>query len=78
MNFDGCELEWFDIFDSCSLFNQSDYLDHYNKDFYWLIVACFTTAPSMLTSLLFALAINFVLKIEINVWEVLRILSLYF
>ena len=47
MNFDGFELGWFDIFGSFSLVNQSDYLDHYNKDFYWLIVACFTTAPKV-------------------------------
>ena len=78
MNFDGCELGWFDIFDSFSLVNQSDYLDHYNKDSYWLIATCFMTARSMLMTLLFALAINFVLKTEGNVWEVLRILSLYF
>ena len=36
------------------------------------------TARSMLTTLLFALAINFILKIEINVWGILRILSRYF
>ena len=69
MNFDGCELGWFDIFDSFSLVNQSDYLDHYNKDSYWLIVACFMTARSMLTTLLFALAINFVLKVICGKFE---------
>ena len=63
MNFDGCELGWFDIFDSFSLVNQSDYLDHYNKDSYWLIVACFMTAWSILTTPSFALAINFALKV---------------
>ena len=47
------------------------------KDSYW-IVGNFLTARSMMTTLLFALTINFVLKIESNVWEVLRILSLYF
>ena len=47
------------------------------KDSYW-IVGSFLTARSMMTTLLFALTINFVLKIESNVWEVLRILSLYF
>ena len=78
VNFDGCELGWFDIFDSFSLVNQSDYLDHYNKDSYWLIVACFMTARSMLTTLLFALAINFILKIESNVWGILRIRYRYF
>ena len=72
VNWDGLTF-----FDSFSLVNQSDYSNHYNKDSYW-IVGSFLTARSMLTTLLFALTINFVLKIESNVWEVLRILSLYF
>ena len=52
------------------LFNQSDYLNHSNKDSNRLIVACFMRVWSMLTTLLFALEIIFVSKIESNAWEI--------
>ena len=62
-----CELWWFNTFDSFSLFQPSDYLNHYNKYSYQLIVACIMRARSMPTTLFFALPIHFVLKIESNV-----------
>ena len=43
-------------------FNQSDYLKHFNKDSDCLSVACFIRVWNMLTTLLFALGINFFLK----------------
>ena len=49
------------------LYSQSDYLDHSKRDSDWLFVACFVRAKNMLTTLLFALEIKFVLKIESNV-----------
>ena len=52
------------------LFNQSDYLKQSNKDFDWVIVACFLRVWSMLTTLLFALEKTFVLKIESNAWGI--------
>ena len=36
----------------------------------WLIAACFTRVYSMLATLLFALEIKFVLKIESNAWGI--------
>ena len=45
------------------LYSQSDYLYHSNRDSDWLIVTCFTRVQSMLTTLLFASEIKFVLKI---------------
>ena len=42
-------------------------MDHSDKDSDWLIVKCFISVQSMLTTLLFALEIKFVLKIEKNV-----------
>ena len=50
------------------LFNQSD--EQSNKDFDWVIVACFLRVWSMLTTLLFALEKTFVLKIESNAWAI--------
>ena len=44
------------------LYSQSDYLNHSNRDSDWLIVACFMRVESMLTTLLFALKIKFVLN----------------
>ena len=58
------ELWWFDIFDSWNLVQQ---MNHSDKDSDWLIVKCFISVQSMLTTLLFALEIKFVLKIEKNV-----------
>ena len=49
---------------------QSDYLNHSKKDSNWLNVACFMKIQSMLTTLLFALEIKFVLKIERNAWGI--------
>ena len=42
-------------------------MNHSDKDSVWLIVKCFISVQSMLTTLLFALEIKFVLKIEKNV-----------
>ena len=39
-------------------------MNHSDKDSDWLIVKCFISVQSMLTTLLFALEIKFVLKIE--------------
>ena len=50
VNFDG-----FTFLTALVLFNQSDYLNHSNKDSDWLIVACFLRTWSMLTTLLFTL-----------------------
>ena len=50
------------------LFNQLNYLNHANKDSDWFIVACFMRVWSMLMTLLFALKIKFVLKIESDAW----------
>ena len=59
MNFDGLTF-----FTALVLYSQSDYLNHSNRDSDWLIVACFMRVKRMLTTLLFALEIKFVLKIE--------------
>ena len=61
MNFDGLTL-----LTALVLCSQLDYLNYSNRDSDWLIVACFMREYSMLTTLLFALEINFVLKIESN------------
>ena len=50
--------------------DQSVYLNHSNKDCNWLVVACFMRVKSKLTTLLFALEINFALKIECDAWGV--------
>ena len=50
--------------------NQSDCLNHSKNDSDWLIVACFMGVESMLTTMLFAFEINFVLKIDCNVWGI--------
>ena len=63
MNFDGLTF-----LTALVLYSQSDYLNHSNRDSDWLIVACFMRVKSMLTTLLFALEIKFVLKIESNSW----------
>ena len=59
MNFDGLTFLTASV-----LFNQSDYLNHSNKDSDWLIVACLIRVQSMLTTLLSALKIKFFLTIE--------------
>ena len=64
LNFDGLTFLTASV-----LYSQSDYLNHSNRDSDWLIVACFMRVKSMLTALLFALKIKFVLKIESNAWE---------
>ena len=65
MNFDGLTF-----LTALVLFNQSDYLNHSSRDSDWLIVACFMRVYNMLTTLLFALEIELVLKIERNAWEI--------
>ena len=65
MNFDGLAL-----LTALVLYSQSDCLNHSNRDSDWLIVACFMRVMSMLTTLLFALKIKFVLKIESNAWVI--------
>ena len=71
MNFDG-----FSSFDDLTfltalVFNgRSDYLKHSNRYSDWLIVACFIRVWSMLTTLLFALEITFVLKVVSNSWGI--------
>ena len=65
MNFDGLTFLTALVF-----YIQSDYLNHSKKDSNWLIVACFMRIQSMLTTLLFALEIKFVLKIERNAWGI--------
>ena len=67
MNFDGLTF-----LTALVLYSQSDYLNHSNRDSDWLIVACFMRVQSMLTTLLFALEIKFVLKINSNFWGNLR------
>ena len=64
MNFDGLSF-----LTALVSFNQSDYLNHSNKDPDELIVACLMRVWSMLTTLLFALEIKLVLKIDSNAWE---------
>ena len=59
-----------DILTALVLYSQSDYLNYYKKDSDWLIVACFMRVQSMLTTLLFALELKFVLKIESNGWGI--------
>ena len=61
MNFDGLTL-----LTTLVLCSQSDYLNNSNRDSDWLIAACFMRVYSMLTTLLFALEIKFVLKIKYN------------
>ena len=65
VNFDGLTL-----LTAYVLYSQSDYLNHSNRDSDWLIVACFMIVYSMLTTLLFALEIKFVVKIESNAWVI--------
>ena len=48
------------------LFNRPDYLDYSKKDSDQLIVTCLMRVQSMVTKLLFALQIKFVLKVESN------------
>ena len=69
MKFDG-----FTFLTALVLFNQLNYLNHATIDSDWLIVARFMRVWSMLMSLLFALKIKFVLKIERNAWGIERIL----
>ena len=61
VNFDGLTL-----LTALVLYSQSDYLNHSNRDSDWLVVACFMRVWSMLSTLLFALEMKFVLKIESN------------
>ena len=61
MNFDGLTFLMAFV-----LYSQSDYLNYYDKDSDWLIVACFMRVYSMLTTLLFALKLKFIWKIESN------------
>ena len=61
VNFDGLTL-----LTALVLYSQSDYLNYSNRDSDWLIVACFMRVLSMLTTLLFALEIKFILKVESN------------
>ena len=61
MNFDGLTL-----LTALVLYSQLDYLNHSNRDSDWLVVACFMRVWSMLSTLLFALEMKFVLKIESN------------
>ena len=65
MNFDGLTF-----LTALVLYSQSDYLNHSNRDSDWLIVACFMRVWSMLTTLLFALEITFVLKVVSNSWGI--------
>ena len=65
MNFDGLTF-----LTALVLYSQSDYLNHSNRDSDWLIVACILRVKSMLKTLLFALEIKFVLKIESNTWGI--------
>ena len=69
MNFDGLTF-----LTALVLFNQLNYLNHANMDSDWLIVACFMRVWSMLMTLLFALKIKFVLKIESDAWGIEQIL----
>ena len=68
MNFNG-----FTFLTALVLFNQLNYLNLENKDSDWLLVACFMRVWSMLMTLLFALKIKFVLKIESDAWGIERI-----
>ena len=65
MNFDGLTFLTAPV-----LFNRSDYLDYSNKDSDQLIVTCLMRVQSMVTKLLFALQIKFVLKVESNAWGI--------
>ena len=65
VNFDGLTF-----LTALVLYSQSDYLNHSNRDSDWLIVTCLMRVWSMLTTLLFALEIEFVLKIESNSWGI--------
>ena len=65
MNFDGLTF-----LTALVLFNRSDYLDYSNKDSDQLIVTCLMRVQSMVTKLLFALQIKFVLKVESNAWAI--------
>ena len=62
MNFDGLTV--------LTAFVLSDYLNHSNRDYDCLIGACFMRVWSTLTTLLLALEIKFVLKIESNSWGI--------
>ena len=71
MNFDGFfNFDGLTFLTASVLSSQSVYLYHYNRDSYWLIVACFMKKYCMLTTLLFSLEMKFVLKIEGNAWEI--------
>ena len=61
MNFDGLTF-----LTALVQYSQSDYLNYYNKNYDWPIVACFFRVESMLTTLWFALDLKFILKIESN------------
>ena len=65
VNFDGLTL-----LTAFVLYGQSDYLNHSNRDSDWLIGACFMRVWSTLTTLLLALEIKFVSKIESNSWGI--------
>ena len=52
------------------LYSQSDYLNHSNRDSDWLVGACFMRVYTMLTTLMSALEIKFVFKIETNAWGI--------
>ena len=61
MNFDGLTF-----LTALVQYSQSDYLNYYNNNYDWPIVACFMRVESMLTTLWFALDLKFILKIESN------------
>ena len=61
VNFDGLTF-----LTASALHSQLDYLNRSNRDSDWLVVACFMRVWSMLSTLLFALEMKFVLKIESN------------
>ena len=65
MNFDGLK-----VLTALVLYSQIGYLNHSERDSDWLIVVCFMRVKSMQTTLLFALEIKFVLKIERNAWGI--------
>ena len=67
---------WFENFDGLTfltalfLFNRSDYLNYCKKDSDKLTIMCLMRVQSMVTTLLFALQIKFVLKVESNAWGI--------
>ena len=54
VNFDGLTF-----LTALVLYSQLDYLNHFNRNSDWFIVACFMRVQSMLTLLFFALEIIF-------------------